>query len=44
MKGNTSREGDSVESDGTEKKPPEPTYHVHYPVAYDIGAPYTVIV
>ena len=44
MKARTDREEGKSTPEGSEKHPPQPQYHVQYPVAYDIGAPYTVLV
>ena len=44
MKGKTSREKDDLNPRSTDGEDPKPTYNVHYPVSYDIGAPYTVVV
>ncbi|GEM_PF-6206873 len=44
MKGKTSREDNEPDPKSSGEDRPEPTYRVHYPVSYDIGAPYTVVV
>jgi hypothetical protein len=44
MKGKTSREKDDLNPQSKDGEGPEPTYKVHYPVSYDIGSPYTVVV